>query len=451
MRVNTKILLYILAAAVCVAATAVLVTCGKSFRQKKPNVILITLDTTRADHLGCYGYSRPTSPNLDRFAEEAVLYTRCISTCSWTLPAHASLFTGKFTTSHGAKHDPNGPLHLADAVDEDRSRVNIRARGLSPYEMTLAEVLKREGYSTAGIVGGPWMKVIFGLDKGFEYYDDSQISTSGGRPANLVNDSAFEWLDRQGDRPVFLFLNYFDPHYPFEPPEEYARKFVGPDVDLSLEKQPEDVKIALYDAEILYMDECLERLFDKLKKDGLYKNSMIVITADHGELLGDHGLWGHGKHLTQAEIHVPLMIKYPGDLVPASRLDQYVQTVDIFAMILNQLRIPLPENIQGEVPPAVTHPIMSETFPLRSSHQRALFEDDFKLVWHDRGRDELFNIKRDPRELHNLIVQRPDVHQRMVIRLERYVETLPTAAPPSPEKTVDKKTREALKSLGYLQ
>ena len=434
---------------VCLAA-AVFVTCGK-FVQKKPNVILITLDTTRADHLSCYGYSRLTSPNLDRFAEESVLYTNCVSTTSWTLPAHASLFTGKYISSHGVRHHPKGPLHLADAVDEDRTQITIRARGLSAYEITLAQLLKADGYQTAGVAGGPWMKRIFGLDKGFEFYDDEQILRSGGRSADLINECAFAWLDQAAKEPFFLFLNYFDPHYPFQPPDEYAGIFARKKPGIELAKQPREVKVALYDAEIVYMDVFLGRLFDKLKADGLYENTLIIVTSDHGELLGEDRKWGHGKYLTQEEICVPLIVKYPGDLVPPGRSDQYVQLVDIFTMILDHLEIPFPENIQGEVPPAITHPIISETYPLKKKALRSIIDGEFKLIWHDGGINELFNIVDDPEETRNLVAGKPQVRRKLLTALEKYIESLPSTTPSAPEQTVDKKTRDALKSLGYLQ
>jgi len=432
------------------ALAALFITCGKA-PQKKPNIILITLDTTRADHLGCYGYSRLTSPNLDSFARQAVLYTKCISTSSWTLPAHASLFTGKFTSSHGVRHHPKGPLFLADAVDEGRDRIKIRARGMSAYETTLAEILKSEGYQTAGIAGGPWMKRIFGLDKGFDFYDDDQILRSGGRSADLVNECAFGWLDQVRKEPFFLFINYFDPHYPFQPPEEYADIFAKRDRSVPLAKQPREIKIALYDAEIVFMDVFLGRLFDKLKTDGLFDNTMIVITADHGELLGEDYKWGHGKYLTQEEIYIPLIVKYPSDLVPAGRSDQYIQLVDVFAMILHQLEIPFPENIQGEAPPAITHPIISETYPLKKQALRSIIEGEYKLVWHDGGIQELFNIVKDPEENRNLVTEDPRLRRKLLNTLETYITSLPSTTPSSPEKTVDKKTRDALKSLGYLQ
>ena len=135
----------------------------------RPNVVLITLDTTRADHLGCYGYERATSPNLDRLAEASIVYTHMIATSSWTLPAHATLFTGKFTSSHGARYDPEGPLVLSDAIEGPWSI--YRARGLGEEGRTLAQVLQEAGYATGAVVGGPWMKRVFGLDRGFDFYE----------------------------------------------------------------------------------------------------------------------------------------------------------------------------------------------------------------------------------------------------------------------------------------
>ncbi len=160
--------------------------CAQRQKGKRPNVILVTLDTTRADRLGCYGYYRQTSPNLDKLADDSLVYTRAIAPSSWTLPSHASLFTGKFTSSHGAQKDPHGPLHLSEAIKGPESFKVARARGLSHNELTLAQILREAGYTTGAVVGGPWMKRVFGLDKGFSFYDDSQISTVGGRLARDV-------------------------------------------------------------------------------------------------------------------------------------------------------------------------------------------------------------------------------------------------------------------------
>jgi arylsulfatase A-like enzyme len=162
--------------------------CGTRDAGDRPNILFITLDTTRADRLSCYGYPLPTSPRLDALASESILYTRARSTTSWTLPAHASMFTGKYPSSHGAMEDENGDLVFTDAnlnIPDERLGEMLgshRARRLPASERPLAEILRREGYTTGAVIGGPWLKRIFGLDRGFDHYDDSEIGTMGGRP-----------------------------------------------------------------------------------------------------------------------------------------------------------------------------------------------------------------------------------------------------------------------------
>ncbi|MEE8581760.1 MAG: sulfatase-like hydrolase/transferase, partial [Myxococcota bacterium] len=147
-----------------------LAACAEVQAPARPDVLMITLDTTRADHLGCYGYGRPTSPNLDALAGESLLFERAYSTSSWTLPAHASLFTGRFPASHGVRHDPDGSLILAEGIP--LAPTELRARALGPNELTLAQVLKQNGYDTGAVVAGPWLLEIFGLGRGFDFYDD---------------------------------------------------------------------------------------------------------------------------------------------------------------------------------------------------------------------------------------------------------------------------------------
>ena len=155
----------------------------------RPPIVLITLDTTRSDRLGCYGYSLPTSPQLDRLCEDATRYDAAYSTTSWTLPAHASLFTGEYTYSHGVRYDTDGPLVLSDAIDH-RSAARYRARGLDADKPTLARRLSDAGYATAGFVGGPWMKRVFGLESGFDHWDDAGIDEENGRRAAALTDAA---------------------------------------------------------------------------------------------------------------------------------------------------------------------------------------------------------------------------------------------------------------------
>jgi arylsulfatase A-like enzyme len=426
--------------------------CG---RNKDPNIILITLDTTRADHLSCYGYHRRTCPNIDRLTEDSVLYTHAISPSSWTLPSHASLFTGKFSSSHGAQYDPEGPLFLTDAISGPKTWQKYRARGLAKNEITLAEILGQAGYKTGAVVGGPWMKKVFGLNKGFDYYDDQDISSVNGRLAPQINASALKWLDEVGRNKFFLFLNYFDPHSPYRPPIEYAKKFLPENTNLQGRNTILEERVALYDAEIFYMDYFIGALVASIKQNRLYENSMIIITSDHGELFGEHGKHGHGSYLFQEEIHVPLIVKYPGTEIAPDQTDIPVQLNDIMAMILTRLGLPLPAGIQAGVPPQIGHPLLAEAYPLEAlsqdGHWRAFFEEDFKFLWNSKGNSLLFNLKDDPHEGKNLITQDPNRAKNMLSEMNRYLAQLPEPEPAAVAGEIDKSTIQALKGLGYVE
>jgi len=430
--------------------------CRKPRQGTRPNIILIVLDTTRVDRLGCYGYHRQTSPNLDKLAAESVIYTKAIATSSWTLPSHASLFTGKFTSSHGARYDPEGPLNIAEAIDGPKSWKKYCARGLAKDELTLAMILKDAGYATAGVVGGPWLKRVFGLDKGFDYYDDTEISTLNGRLAQQVTEGAVNMIEKLNNKEFFLFLNYFDPHYPYTPPKKFASSFMPINLDLIDMKKPNIEEVnALYDAEILYMDHYIGRLIKRLKKDDLYDNTLIIVAADHGELLGEHNLFHHGLYLSQQEIHIPFFLKYPKGEVSPDRNNLYVQLTDILPMICERLAIRAPENIQGAVPSQSQHPIISETYPLSflttDGHWRALFKDDFKFHWNSKAKHMLHNLKNDPAEDKNLRQIYYEKSEKMEKELNQYVVNLPKPGPPAPAKMLDKQTKDALKSLGYVK
>ncbi len=436
--------------------------CLKKRNRPNPNIILITLDTTRADRLGCYGYHRETSPNLDHLASESVVYGRAIAPSSWTLPSHASLFTGKFTSSHGAQYDPEGPIRLSDAVGGPKSWP-YRARGLAEDEPTLAMLLKDVGYVTGAVVGGPWLKGAFGLNKGFDSYDDSEISTINGRLAKQVTAGAVKMIERFSGQAFFLFLNYFDPHFPWFPPEGYATRFLPKDtgrkgrissVAQTTEERTVEEKNALYDAEILYMDTYVGHLLRKLKAENLYENTWIIVTADHGELLGEHGQFGHGKYLYEEELHVPLFMKYPGGEEPARRTDSWVQLTDILPMVCERLAISVPHDIQGSPPPRINHPVIAETYPVplmtQDGHWRAIYDGNYKFLWNSEGRNLLFNLKDDPSEMQNLREKDPGRAERMSARLDEYLAQLPQPRAAGPGKRLEKETEKALRSLGYL-
>jgi arylsulfatase A-like enzyme len=289
------------------AAALVLVACttaAATEAPQRPNIVLVTLDTTRADRLGLYGYGRNTSPHLDRLARDSLVYDRAYSTSSWTLPAHASLFTGKFPTSHGARLDPKGPLVLAEGIVGPFSSEDLRARGLSTGEQTLAGILAGLGYETAAFVGGPWMKQLFSLGRGFAHYDDDDVTDVKGRLAAQLSDAALAWIEAHASQRFFLFLNYYDPHFPYEDPEGLIREFLPAGSRVWPPQPTQEYVDAAYDAEVLYMDKHFGRLLDRMRALGLYDDAWIIVTADHGELLGEHGEKGHGRTLYQEEIRI---------------------------------------------------------------------------------------------------------------------------------------------------
>jgi arylsulfatase len=423
--------------------------------ERPPNVVLVTLDTTRADHLSCYGYGRETSPHLDALARAGVVYTRAVSTSSWTLPAHASLFTGKLTASHGARYDAQGPLSLADGIGGGWD--HYRARGLAQGETTLAGLLARAGFATGAVVAGPWMKAVFGLDEGFASYDDDGIDELVGRRARQVTKGALEWLDGlDGTQPFFLFLNYYDAHSPYGAPPPFTYAFF--DEPPSETPDPEDRTSwsDLYDGEIRFADEQLGRLFAELERRGLWDDTLVVVTADHGELFGEHGgRYGHGKTLFEEELHVPLVVKHPArDGVAAAREDARVQLTDVFALILDRVGIDPPAGTQAGLPPEVGHPIVAEVYPPPSISSdgdwRAVYDGDLKLHWGSQGRALLFDLEVDPHELTDLASSDPGRVVYLSDLVSAYLASLPRPGVARPGE-LDPGTLRALEGLGYVK
>jgi arylsulfatase len=424
-------------------------------RVARPPIVLVTLDTTRADRLGCYGYARATSPNLDRLAAQSMVYTRALATTSWTLPAHATLFTGKLAASHGAAYDAAGSLSLATVIEGPAEWREYRARPLGEAERTLAEVLREAGYATAAVVAGPWMKRPFGLAQGFVHYDESGVTSSEGRRADSVTDAALRWLDSPREREAFLFLNYYDPHGPYDPPEPFAHAFRPADAPRPEGLPRGDDLQALYDAEILYMDHHLGRLLDGLRTRGLFDRALIVVTADHGELLGEQGRLGHGQYLTQPELHIPLLVKRPRGQAPPGRSEAAVQLTDVLSIVLDAAGLAAPAGVQGGLPPRLGHPVVAEVFPLPALSPdggwRALFDGRWKFLWNSQGRHQLFDLDRDPGEGRDLAAREGERVVGLATLVERYFASLPRPGAAGPPAVLDEDTRRALESLGYIR
>ncbi|HJQ84480.1 MAG TPA: sulfatase [Candidatus Binatia bacterium] len=311
---------------VILAILLVFAACG---RDPRPDVVLVVLDTVRADHLSLYGYPRPTMPKLEAFAADAVVYRNAIAPDTWTPPSHASLFTGLAPSDHGvryARDRPGGGVYaLAGSVP------------------TLAERLSQAGYRTAGFAGNDaYLDPLFGLDRGFARYRHVGLERAG-KLVPVVS----AWLRRRRGRSVFLFLNVMDAHEPYDPPPPYDRLFPGrldrpvgrhigtrvPDADEAAHY------VSQYDGELRYVDDGLAEIFAALRATDRYENALIVVTADHGELLGDGGRWGHGGEPVRALVHVPLIVKYPGGARRGVE-EQPVSLVDVAPTILAVLGLP---------------------------------------------------------------------------------------------------------------
>jgi arylsulfatase A-like enzyme/Flp pilus assembly protein TadD len=286
-----------------------------SKKDKIRHVILISIDTCRADHLSCYGYEKQTTPNIDEVARQGVLFEQAVTPVPLTLPAHTSMLSGTVPAYHGV-HD------------------NMEYQ-VSPANEMLAEILKPQGYRTAAFVSSFVLDAQFGMDHGFDSYDDEfedehsymQISERRGEEITRLSR---QWLEQHGNENFFLFLHYYDPHTDYRPPEPFASTFGK----------------SSYDGEIAYVDHCIGGVLDKLKELGLYDSALIIITADHGEGLGEHAENEHSYFIYQSVMHVPLIIK-PPHFKQVKIIKDYVGIIDIAPTILGGAGIEPPESIQG--------------------------------------------------------------------------------------------------------
>lgn len=404
-------------------------------RAKKPNVLLITLDTTRADHIGCYGDSRAETPSLDRLAAEGTLAERVYTVAPLTLPAHASIFTSRYPPSHGVRD--NADFRLPES------------------ETTLAEHLRRCGWSTSAVVASIVLAGALGVSQGFETYDEPvapPLAPGSGkrvlyspiedRTASEVTDAALRALSR-ARRPFFLWVHYYDPHYEYAPPAPWLVRFSG---------RP-------YDGEIAYMDAEVGRLLESLRKSGLLDTTLVAVVSDHGEGLGDHGEETHGLFLYDATVRVPLILRLPGAVPAGKRFAATVSSVDLVPTLLDLLSLPPLPAAQGKsFARALRGGAASERGPVYSEsiYPERLYGWAPLFALRTDGREfieapdpEIYDLASDPGEIRNLAPARSDEVASWRRRLASVRGRLggPNG---SAESSIDAEQREKLESLGYL-
>jgi arylsulfatase A-like enzyme len=457
-----------------------------------PNIVLITMDTVRADHLPLYGYSRNTAPNLSAFAAHATVYKHAVAVSNMTLATHASLFTGLYPSAHGAHYDPPR---------------NPAGRPLGSNFPVVAAMLARRGYATMAVVANHgYLNPYYGLDRGFDVYDARQpvpvlhsaarLHLRNGvrkflgwfmytaefdiltRRAEEINETAFKLIGqaKQRQAPLFLFLNYMDAHGPYVPPAPYDRMFPGRLSDFSerryerMQREVMQLKrpitprerehlISQYDGGIAYLDSRLGRLFARLKERGLYDDAMIVVTSDHGEEFGDRNSLDHGISVYHDEVNVPLIIKYPRQS-EGRAVDEMVSQIDVAPTLLEAAKVPKPASFLGQSlnqPIAPGRYLYSEAFPPDLSArwdprfrrtQRAVYEDFEKFIESSTGERELYDLRADPEERSDAYREKAQLAASMQLTLEQWLSHQPkfTHGTATPEQVL-----QQLKSLGYVQ
>ena len=438
-----------------------------------PNVVLIMVDTLRADHLSCYGSTAVKTPHIDALAADGLRWVNTFSQASWTRPSVATILTGLYPSSHGAIHKAD---RLPDRVD------------------TLAEVLGRAGYHTVGFADNANVSQAFNFQQGFDEYrylapdfffaasePAAQLALYSGlrlvrerflahyvdvhhyyQPAEVVTAEVRRWLDR-GARaePFFLFAHYMDPHDPY-----FAHPFNGEGYARVAHPNPPPALTErlhhLYEGEVAYLDEHLGVLFDDLKRRGLYDRTLVVLTADHGEEFREHGGWWHGTTLYDEQIHVPLIVKPAGAHALARVRDELATSLDIAPTIVAAAHAKPPAAMQGHVLPldGGAAPARESTFAeedLEGNVLQAVRTRAWKLVTANPGNprglapEELYDLPRDPGEQRNVVASAPVETDRMRAALGRSVLEARAHAGAPEQAGVDAATKARLKALGYTE
>lgn len=442
----------------------------------RKNVILISMDATRPDHLGCYGYGRDTTPALDLLAKDSALFLNTISQAPYTLASHMTMLTGVFPTTHHV-------LHMSDA--------------LGPSILTLANRLRARGLVTAAFTGGGLMDAHYGFARGFDEYHDRIIPQEAPDVAGPLWRRVSAWLDMNKDLDFFLFLHTYQVHSPYSAPAPLGTMFLDKDAPWtkhSLEQfigagyihkyaplsEPQRRNIiALYDGGIRYLDEMLLRpLVDELKRLGLYDDTLLIVTADHGEEFFDHFTWGHSNTLYNELLKVPLIMKFPREQFRGRRLTPEVRLVDIVPTVLDEMGIkaarktldgeslvPVAENKDTKdrfglsyLPDNIFADPMPSKISLTQGRYKIILNDRFpaRAYWYfsppppDVAPIELFDLEQDPQEKRNLASEKGEIARRMLDELQPYIQSAKRQGL-GQKALMDKELEERLRALGYIK
>lgn len=432
------------ARAAIVAAAAGLAACPGRVDDARPNVLVLVMDTTRADRCVHLGYDRPTTPELAAFARESVAWEDCWAPSSWTAPSHASLFTGLHPSRHNLHRDGTTVLQ-------------------SDYD-TLAEVLGAAGWATASWSNNPYISPKFGLTQGFQTFE--VLADLPGRTypwARDTHERALAWMEERTKegRPFFAFVNDLEPHYPYRPPRDVEARFVRPGVPaaavesirdlafprqlgLSLGAEPwepgeREALSDLYDAELATLDAEVGVLISRMRSSGILDRTIVVIAADHGEGLGDHAWIEHGIKMYRELLRVPLVVRYPGRFDGGRRVKDVARLEDVFPTVLATCGLPVPAGLDGaDLATAPTgRDAKSESgvyfewadTALRSypnadvafmrTNRRSIYDGRWHLIVDGFGATELFDVAADPGELRNVAADQPAVVEALRARLDR--------------------------------
>lgn len=382
---------------------------------EKPPVILISIDTLRADHLSAYGYKTPT-PNIDAFADKGTIYTQIDAQVPLTLPSHAALMTSTY------------PFE---------SRVEVNGDAVPPGSVTLAAVLRANGYHTAAFIGSMVLDRRYGLDQGFEFYDSPFGMAHVRRDAALVTRAALQWLEKNAGQPAFAFLHLYDLHTPYTLPQVAG---LTPNV-------------GGYDAELQHVDQTLGRFREALMRDGLWDKALVVVLADHGEGLHDHGETSHGYFVYESTVHVPLIFHWPaGSVKYSERIDQSGGLLDVAPTIVDFLHLTKPPSFEGEslLSAHPDHAVYGESIYPRQAFGwaplRSLRVGSYKYI--DAPRPEFYDLAKDPAERVNILPAHVREAREMKARVAGLMAKHPARQSAS-EPEISSHTRDVLGSLGY--